>query len=108
MNRRRFLWQGMGCGALALGAGGFLYFQEQQRARERELALARWRAEFASRMLDDALPSLASGVKFFGSATPKMRLYGTTARGHCSLKFGSFLMSRICAGSSIGLPSLMR
>src|SRR5258708_20222017 len=37
-----------------------------------------------------------------------MRLYGTSGRGHCSLYFGSFLISSIWPGSSTVAPFLMR
>jgi hypothetical protein len=58
MNRRRLLLELIGAGALALGPFVPGYLEERKRASERELALSRRRAELASRMLDDALPSL--------------------------------------------------
>ncbi len=49
MNRRRFLREGIAGGAIVLGAGGFIFFRRQ------------WvRAEVTSRMLEGALPALAS------------------------------------------------
>ncbi|MCZ2343166.1 MAG: hypothetical protein LC104_15440 [Bacteroidales bacterium] len=53
MDRRYFIQQGLGTGALALGAGGFLFIRRSQ-ARE----------TIVSNMLDDALPPLtASGIR---------------------------------------------
>jgi hypothetical protein len=49
MDRRRFLWQGVGLGGLTLGTGGFLFVRRSQA-----------RSAMTSRMLDDALPPLAA------------------------------------------------
>ena len=47
-----------------------------------------------------ALAVVGQRPKATGSSTPWIRATGTNARGHCSLKFGSFLMSSIWPGSS--------
>lgn len=49
MNRRIFLREGIAGGILVLGLGGYLFFRRSQ-----------MRAEVTSRMLEDALPALAS------------------------------------------------
>jgi hypothetical protein len=49
MNRRWFLREGIAGGALAIGTGGFLYLRRSHA-----------RVEVTSRMLDDAVPALAS------------------------------------------------
>jgi hypothetical protein len=49
MDRRHFLWQGVGLGGLTLGASGFLFVRRSHA-----------RNEMTARMLDDALPPLGT------------------------------------------------